>query len=98
MYHIEYTREADEDLRYFTKHEQKIIRTGIKEQLLYQPTVQTGNRFRRDPPTIADWELRIGVYRVYYSVEESVRIVQIEHVGEKPNNEVKFRGRKAGIS
>ena len=96
MYHIEYTRAADEDLRYFTKREQKIIRTGIKEQLLYQPTVITTNRFPREDRSdkIADWELRVGDYRVYYNVQEAVKIVRIERITEKHGQFNLFRGRK----
>jgi mRNA-degrading endonuclease RelE of RelBE toxin-antitoxin system len=49
---------------------------------------------RDDGTKIADWELRIGVYRVYYNVEEQVRVVAIERIGEKPNNTVFFRGQQ----
>lgn len=58
----------------------------------------TANCFRRDPPDIAEWELRIGVFRVYYNVDESVYIVYVERIGEKPNNEIYFRGRRSGRS
>ena len=96
MYTIEFTPAAREDLRHFKKYEQNIIIEAIETQLLYQPTIETTNRFRRHPPEIADWELRVGDYRVFYNVEESVQIVRVERVGEKPNNELYFRGRKAG--
>ena len=98
MYDIEYSAEAEEDLRYFKKYEQKIILTGVEGQLRHQPTVVTANRFRRDPPDIAEWELRIGVFRVYYKVDESVHIAHVERIGEKPNNEIYFRGRRSGRS
>lgn len=98
MYEIEYTEEAAEDLAYFQKHEQQIIVNGIEQQLRYQPTIETRNRFRRTPPDLASWELRIGIFRVYYNVDDTVRIVDIERIGEKPNNEIYFRGRKAGRS
>jgi mRNA-degrading endonuclease RelE of RelBE toxin-antitoxin system len=94
MYEIEFTKVALEDLRYFKKFEQNIILDAIQTQLLYEPTVETTNRFQREPPDIAEWELRIGVYRVFYDVEERVKIVRIEGIGEKPNNAVLFRGRR----
>ncbi|WP_332953467.1 hypothetical protein [Microcoleus sp. AR_TQ3_B6] len=47
-----------------------------------------------DGTKIADWELRIGVCRVYYNVEEQVRVVAIERIGEKPNNTVFFRSQQ----
>jgi len=96
MYTIEFTAEAEEDLNWFNRREQNIIFDGIKTNLRYEPTVVTTNRHpcRDDETKIADWELRIGVYRVYYTVDEAVRIVAIERIGEKPNNRVFFRERR----
>lgn len=96
MYTIEITPTAREDIRYFKKYEQNIIIEAIETQLTYQPTVETTNRFHRNPPEIADWELRVGDFRILYNVEEAVQIVSIERIGEKPNNELYFRGKKAG--
>lgn len=92
MYEIEFTSEAASDLRYFRKFEQKIILDAIQTQLLYEPAVETKNRFRRNPIDIAEWELRVGAFRVFYNVDEAVKIVSIERIGEKPNNTVFFRG------
>src|SRR5689334_13393221 len=98
MYTIEFTPEAQADLAWFTKREQNIILDGIKSNLRYEPSVITTNRHpcRDDATKVADWELRIGVYRVYYNVDESVQIVSVERIGEKPNNIVWFRGRRRG--
>ncbi|MGK7929364.1 MAG: type II toxin-antitoxin system RelE/ParE family toxin [Spirulina sp.] len=92
MYQIEFTSDALKDLRDFRKFEQNTIIDAIQTQLAYEPTVETRNRFRRNPPTIAEWELRIGEFRVFYNVEESIQIVSIERIGQKPNNTVFFRG------
>ncbi|HAX74965.1 MAG TPA: addiction module toxin RelE [Cyanobacteria bacterium UBA11372] len=94
MYEIEFTPESLQDLRYFRKFEQNIIIDAIQTQLIYEPAVETNNRFRRNPPDIAEWELRIGVFRVFYNVDQIVKIVSVEKIGEKPNNTVFFRGQK----
>lgn len=94
MYEIELTPIALEDLHYFKKYEQNIILDAIRTQLPYEPTVETTNRFRRQPQEISEWELRVGVYRVFYNVEEMIEIVRIEGIGEKPNNTILFRGRR----
>jgi mRNA-degrading endonuclease RelE of RelBE toxin-antitoxin system len=94
MYEIEFTPEAVQDLRYFRKFEQNIVIEAIQTQLTHEPTVETKNRFRRSPPDMAEWELRIGVFRVFYNVDELVRIVSVERIGEKPNNTVFFRGQE----
>jgi mRNA-degrading endonuclease RelE of RelBE toxin-antitoxin system len=95
---IEFTPDAQEDLVWFAKREQNIILDGIKSNLRYEPTVVTKNRHpcRDDETKFADWELRICAYRVFYNVEESVSVVSVARIGEKPNNTVRFRGRKRG--
>ncbi len=94
MYEIEFTPEAIQDLRSFRKFEQTIIIDAIQTQLPYEPATATRNRFRRNPPDIAEWELRVGVFRVFYNVDDLVHVVSIERIGEKPNNTVFFRGRE----
>ena len=96
IYDIQYSAEAEEDIRYFKKYEQRIILAGIEDQLRHQPTLVTANRFRREPPDIGEWELRIGIFRVYYTINTSVHIVHVERIGEKPNNEIYFRGKRSG--
>ena len=49
----------------------------------------------RSPPDIAAWELRIGIFRVFYNVDDLVQVVSIERIGEKPNNTISFRGQKS---
>jgi mRNA-degrading endonuclease RelE of RelBE toxin-antitoxin system len=92
MYDIEFSDEAIEDLRWFRKREQQIILGGIESQLRYQPTVATRNRKRRRPNKLSDWELRIDMFRVFYDVAQSVRIVSIEAIGIKEGNLLRFRG------
>jgi mRNA-degrading endonuclease RelE of RelBE toxin-antitoxin system len=91
MYEIAFTASAFKDLRSFRKYEQNIIIDAIDSQLVYEPTVETTNRFRRNPPDIAPWELRVGAFRVFYDVDDQVSIVHIERIGYKPNNNVFFR-------
>ena len=94
MYEVEFTAEAVRDLHYFKRFEQNIVLDAIQTQLVHEPIVETRNRFRRNPPDIAEWELRVGSFRVFYNVDEAVKIVSVERIGEKPNNQVFFRGRE----
>ncbi len=98
IYTIEFSLEAETDLRWYSRREQNIILDGIKTNLRYEPTRVTLNRkpCRHEPERVADWELRIGIYRVYYNVDESVQIVAIERIGDKPNNTAFFRGSRGG--
>jgi mRNA-degrading endonuclease RelE of RelBE toxin-antitoxin system len=94
MYDIVYTAEALEDLEWFRKHEQNEIVDGVDQQLRYQPTLETRNRKRMRRSEQAEWELRIGDFRVLYNVDGQVQIVEIQRVGEKRGNSFFFRGRK----
>jgi mRNA-degrading endonuclease RelE of RelBE toxin-antitoxin system len=94
MYQIEFTPEAIDDLSAFKKSEQNEILDGITEQLQFEPTAETRNRKRMRPNPVAEWELRIGRFRVLYNVEEEVKIVSIEAMGIKIDSDLVIRGEK----
>ena len=97
MYQIDYTTKAIEELTWFKKYEQNEIIDEIEAQLRYEPTVETRNRKRMRPNTTAEWELRIGNFRVLYDVDEQARIVDIERIGLKRGNTLFFRGQQEDI-
>ncbi|MDY6938809.1 MAG: addiction module toxin RelE [Cyanobacteriota bacterium] len=97
MYEIEYTSQAVADLNFFKKHEQQKILSEIPIKLQYEPTVTTRNRKRTRPNSIAQWELRIAEFRVFYNVEEQVKIVEIQRVGKKERNIFLFRGKQEDV-
>lgn len=94
MFKIEYTQSARQDLKTLRKFQQQIIVDGIDQHLQLEPTVETLNRKRMRPNTISDWELRLRKYRVFYNVEEQVKIVVIQAVGFKVRNELYIRGER----
>jgi mRNA-degrading endonuclease RelE of RelBE toxin-antitoxin system len=97
MYDIELTPQAIDDLRWFRKHEQQEIVETINKQLRYEPVKQTRNRKPMRPNEIAEWELRIRHFRILYSVDTVVRIVEIQRIGEKRGNRFFFRGREEDV-
>ena len=97
MFEIELTHSARQDLKALRKFEQTIILDGIDEQLRFEPTVETPNRKRLKPNDTADWELRLGKYRVFYNVEAQVKIVAIQAVGFKLGNELYIRGERREV-
>jgi mRNA-degrading endonuclease RelE of RelBE toxin-antitoxin system len=94
MYEVEFTPSARKDLKALRKVEQQAILDGIGVQLRFEPTVETTNRKRLEPNDIAEWELRLGKYRVFYDVVEQVKIVAIQAVGFKLGNELYIRGER----
>ena len=94
---IKFTASAVKDLKWFKKNEQNEIRDGVYENLEYEPTIETRNRKRLRANETAEWELRIGNFRVFYDVDETVHIVAIEAVAEKRGDSLYFQGQERGL-
>jgi len=94
MYEIEYTPEAIEDLKLFRRYEQQSIFDQIGEQLLYEPTIETRNRKKLRPNNVAEYELRVGKFRVFYDVDEPAKIVKVEAIGYKEGSRLLIHGKE----
>jgi len=93
-YTIEYSPDTLEHLRALTAGERATVLEAVDIQLAHQPNVETRNRKPMRPNPLAPWELRIGILRVYYDVEEAPEPrVLIRAVGIKERNRVRI-GRK----
>ncbi len=92
-YRIEYSPDVEDHLRWLTVRQQRIVLDAVDTQLSHQPAVETRNRKPMRPNPVAPWELRIGVLRVYYDVEESPDpVVFVRAVGVKTRNRVRIGG------
>lgn len=92
-YRIIYDPAAEAHFRALTARQQSMILDTVEKQLVDQPAVETRNRKRMRPNSIAPWELRIGVLRVFYDVsEEPEAVVSILAVGIKNRNRVIIAG------
>ena len=94
MYEIEYAIEATEDLRLYRKHERQLIVDQIDEQLSHEPSHETRNRKRLRPNSVAEFELRITKFRVFYDVDENERVVKIDAIGHKEGSCLLIRGKE----
>jgi mRNA-degrading endonuclease RelE of RelBE toxin-antitoxin system len=56
--------------------------------------VETRNRKQLRPNQTAEWELRVGKFRVFYDVDDQMHIVSIEAIGLKIGSNVFFRGKE----
>lgn len=71
MFEIVLTPEAIDDMRSLRKFERQRIFDEIEKQLQHQPAAETRNRKRLHPNNLAEWELRIGKFRVFYDVDRT---------------------------
>ena len=94
MFEIEFTSKAEQDLKWFRKSDQTVILDAIEVKLRYEPTVETRNRKQLRPNQTAEWELRVGRFRVFYDVDSLMCIVSIEAIGLKIGSNVFFGGKE----
>lgn len=93
-YTIEYSPDALDHLRALTARQRATVLDTVDIQLAHQPAVETRNRKPMRPNPVAPWELRIGILRIYYDVQEDPEPrVLILAVGIKERNHVRI-GRK----
>lgn len=90
---IEYSQEAINHLRKLNAFQQRAVLDGVDTHLGYQPTQETRNRRPMRPNPLAPWELRLGVLRVYFEVQEIPRrLVLVRAVGLKQRDEIWIGG------
>lgn len=97
LYQIVLSDDAAEDLDFYTARERKTIVSQIRSQLRELPSGETRNRKKLRENPIAGWELRLGRFRVFYEVDDSVLCVTIVAIGHKIHNALFVRGREVEI-
>ena len=91
---VRFSRDAERQLGDLDARDRKIVLEAIEEQLTHQPAVPTRHRklLRENP--LADWELRVGEYRVFYDIEGDPAIVTILAIGVKSHNTLRIEGKE----
>lgn len=94
MFHILFSPSASDDIGWFSRRERRTVFDQTEEQLRHQPATETRNRKRLRPNQVAEWELRIGEYRVFYDVETESDTVEVKMVGRREHNRLLVRGKE----
>ena len=94
---LKWTESALEDLSFFRKYEQTLILDQVDVQLSYDTATETRHRKPLEPNELAEWEVRIGSYRVFYDVDTTEATVKIKAVGSKLHNTLTIRGREYSL-
>lgn len=89
---IEFEPEAEDDLSFFESKQRREILESIIIHLRHRPDWETYKIKRLRPNPFAEWELRLGDFRVLYNIKEAVLVVLIQAVGEKRGNQLFVRG------
>ena len=94
MFEIELTPDATDDLATFRKYDQQRLLTQVEEQFAHEPFVETRQRKRLRPNRLAEWELRVGEFRVFYDVvvDDDSKTVRVVAIGVKQGNRLFVHG------
>jgi mRNA-degrading endonuclease RelE of RelBE toxin-antitoxin system len=93
-YQIRFSRDAERQQGELSARDRGILLEAIEEQLMHQPDVATRHRkFLRENP-LADWELRVGQYRVLYDLGADEKVVTILVVGVTLHNVLWIEGKE----
>ncbi len=87
-YQINLTQVAEQHLHALSARDRRVVVDGIMARLPQQPTAESKAIKKLRPNPFAEFELRIGQYRVLYNVLENPRAVEIRAVGEKVSNKL----------
>jgi mRNA-degrading endonuclease RelE of RelBE toxin-antitoxin system len=87
---------AAADLSYFSVREQRVIVAAIRGSLSEDAHVESARKKQLRPNELAPRELRIGVYRVFYEIEEGAT-VNVLAIGHKQHNELYIQGKKVEL-
>jgi mRNA-degrading endonuclease RelE of RelBE toxin-antitoxin system len=91
-YQVTITRESKAQLQSFAATEQRVIIDGIAARLRDQPTAPSRALKPLRPNPFADYELRLGDFRILYRVDEENSEVIIVAVGRKVGNKLIVAG------
>ena len=92
MFEIRSTPEAVDDLHMYSKPERKRILDDIESCLKYEPGRETRNNKKLRPNRLAERELRVDRFRVFYDIDEEGVMVKIEAIGSKRGSRLYIRG------
>ncbi len=93
-FEVVFVPSALDDVGFLKKGAQNVVLDAIDEQLTVAPLIQTRNRKPLRPNELSSWEMRIGVHRVFYDVDESNHSVIVRAVGWKEHNKLFIRGKE----
>ena len=86
--------DAIADLKLLKKAERRTIINELETKLINEPTVETRDRKKLRPHQLAEWELRLGNFRIFYDVDQDNELIRIQAVGYKVSSRLIIQGRE----
>ena len=93
---ITFLQTARDDLAWFRADERKTIYAAVMRILGTDAGTESKKRKRLGPNPLAPWELKLGMYRVFYEVVDASK-VRIVAIGYKQHNDLFIRGERVQL-
>lgn len=94
MFEIEFLPPALEDLRGLRPFDRNRLIEAIEVRLRHEPIHPTRHRKRLRPNRLAEWELRVESFRIFYEVDRGRGVVTIVAIGIKLGQHLYIRGER----
>ena len=94
MFEIKFTEQAIADLKLLKKAERRSIMSELEANLIKEPAVETRNLKKLRPNQLAEWELRLGDFRIFYDVDPDNALIKIQAVGYKEGSRLIIQGKE----
>ena len=96
-YTVVVTRRAYRHLEALRRYDRNRVLDAIRDELPLRPTEETRNKklLRENP--LADWELRVQPFGVFYDVDFATRTVRVVAVGTKVRDILVIGGQEIEI-
>jgi mRNA-degrading endonuclease RelE of RelBE toxin-antitoxin system len=94
VFHLEISESARDDLRFLQPFAQRRILDAVGQQLLNEPLTATRHCKPLRRNDLSTWELCVGIYRIFYDIEEEHATVYVKAIGWKEHNRLFIRGKE----
>ena len=96
-YSFSFALAAEEHLARLSARDRAMVLAAIKGKLTHEPNSPARNRKPLQPNNLAEWELRVGEFRVYYDLDLVEKLVLVKAVGVKNRDQVWIGGERVDL-
>jgi mRNA-degrading endonuclease RelE of RelBE toxin-antitoxin system len=89
---VVFTEDAERQLHAMPARDRRIIEDAVEDKLVHQPTAESRALKSLRPNRFAEYELRVGDFRVLYRVDAGLSEVLVAAVGVKVGNKLFVEG------
>lgn len=93
-YKVRFSLDAASEWRSLNRRDRQVVIHQIEMRLTYAPGEETRNLKHLRSNNLAEWELRVNQFRVFYDIDEQASIVEVVAIGYKRGNRLFVAGKE----